>query len=372
MFYLENSIKDYHWGIIKGITKYFGIKNNYKRQAEMWMGAHPSSSSFILDSDQKTSLKDYLKKNSQDFFQEQIKKKFQGQLPFLFKILCIAEPLSIQCHPNQKQAELAFQAKNRIYKDNFPKEELLYAYTEVELLCGFRKNSEIYHYFSQTKVFDDLSLLKSAIKISNFRLFYRILSTMTLSKKKQFIKKMVSFAKGKSDQACKTLLYLYQFYPDDVYISAAFFMNIITLKPGEAIFLEPQIIHSYIKGVGFEIMSNSDNVLRVGLTSKETHLQELLKIAKFQPYNAQKVYSVTKNNFDTYSTKSTFFQLKTKKINKKNQWQVENVTILFCSDGNLEIEQEDKLLTLTKGQSILLKTGSVNVSGNGFLFVATV
>lgn len=372
MFYLENPIKNYHWGMMNGISQKFGIAIKEKKQAEMWMGAHPNSSSMILDGDKKTSLKEYLEKFPKDFFQENINEKFNNQIPFLFKILCIAEPLSIQCHPNEKQAKNSF-GMNPIYKDSFPKEELLCAFTKVQLLCGFRKPLEIYNYFHRAEIFTDFPSLKFAIQKVNFKLFYKLLSTMSVKRKKIFIEKIVTFAKKKSDTACKTILYLYQFYPNDVYISAAFFMNIITLKQGEAIFLEPQIIHSYISGIGFEIMSNSDNVLRVGLTSKETHLHELLKVAKFKTHKAKKIYPIQKDIFNCYLTPSNFFKLKTKKLLQENLiWHVENITIIFCSEGQLEVIQKEKKLSLKKGQSIVLKIGKVSISGNGFLFLATV
>ena len=313
MFILKNPIKNYHWGMDYGISENFGIKSEEQKQAEMWMGAHPNSSSEFFIKDEKITLKKYLEKFPEEFFQQKVDEKFNGKMPFLFKILCIAEPLSIQCHPNQKQAKEAFQNKNLIYKDAFPKEELLCAFTEVKLLCGFKNPDTIYHYFDQAEIFKDFLALKTAIEKVDFKLFYKLLSTMNEKQKKLFIKKIISFAKKNNDEICKTILYLYQFYPNDVYISAAFFMNVITLNPGEAIFLEPQIIHSYISGIGFEIMSNSDNVLRVGLTSKETHLQELLKIAKFQPYKPEKIYPIQKNNFHHYPTKSIFFSIKNKK-----------------------------------------------------------
>ena len=373
MFYLDNPIKDYHWGMQDGLSEQFGITSPKKKQAEMWMGAHPNSPSKIVKTKQKISLQKYLGEFRNDFFQPKIINQFKGQLPFLFKILCIAEPLSIQCHPNERQARENFQIKNLIYKDSFPKEELLCAFTKVQLLYGFRKPQKIYNDFYRAKIFNDFPLLKTAIQKVNFRLFYRLLSTMNLKQKKKFIHKIVSFAKKNNSKSCRTALYLYQFYPDDVYISAAFFMNIITLTPGQAIFLKPQIIHSYISGIGFEIMSNSDNVLRVGLTSKETHLQELLKIAKFKPCTVSKIYPIQKNNFNHYQTTSNFFQLKTKRLFLENfTWQVENVTILFCSEGKLAIIQNNQELSLEKGQSIILKIGKVIVSGTGFFFLATV
>jgi len=71
-------------------------------------------------------------------------------------------------------------------------------------------------------------------------------------------------------------------FPGDPGILMALAMNSVTLEPGEALFTGAGVVHSYQRGVGVEIMANSDNVIRAGLTSKPVNVGLLRELARME------------------------------------------------------------------------------------------
>lgn len=151
---LINSVQNYAWGSKTALTELYGIANPQQQpQAELWMGAHPKSSSRITTAHGETvSLRNVIENNKTALLGEAVANRF-GELPFLFKVLCAAQPLSIQVHPNKRNSEIGFAKENaagipmdaaeRNYKDPNHKPELVFALTPFLAMNAFREFSDI-------------------------------------------------------------------------------------------------------------------------------------------------------------------------------------------------------------------------------------
>ena len=90
------------------------------------------------------------------------------------------------------------------------------------------------------------------------------------------------------------MLELGERYPGDAGVLAALLLNRVSLAPGEAIFLPAGNLHTYLHGVGLEVMANSDNVLRGGLTPKHVDVPELLRVLDFTPTTEETLRPATR------------------------------------------------------------------------------
>jgi mannose-6-phosphate isomerase len=229
-------------------------------------------------------------------------------LPFLYKLLAAAKPLSIQAHPNLEQAKegwrrenregLVLNAPNRNYKDSNHKPEILCALTPFEAMCGFRAPHEIRR---RLDALGELCPLRSPLETALAQLGSALDKPGGL---KDFIRLLFGFPQELTGELTAMILhqgeleknhpeyseewhlsaYFGELYPGDPAIIAPLYLNCITLNPGEAIYLPAGVLHAYVHGFGVELMANSDNVLRGGLTSKYVDVDELVRILNFSPF----------------------------------------------------------------------------------------
>ena len=289
-FKLENEIKHYAWGSQTWIPALLGIKNPQKEPyAELWMGTHPGGPS-------KTTMP------GED--RAVLLSEITG-LPFLFKYLAAGSPLSIQAHPNLAQAKEGFErennagvpltAPNRNYQDPNHKPEIICALSPFTAMAGFREAAETEQLLSKV---DGTENLRSALK-EGYQAFLTRLFGLNAEEKKALSDAVLCAANlipknpVKKDQSPISVCgELAQIYPCDPGIIAPLYLNVIYLKPLEALYLPAGILHAYIDGFAMECMANSDNVLRGGLTPKHIDVQELLSILSFDPYAPAKLKTV--------------------------------------------------------------------------------
>ncbi len=173
---------------------------------------------------------------------------------------------------------------------------------------------------------------------------------------------------------------LYKFYPDDIGVLSPAFLNLLTIAPPEAVFLPPGVIHAYLRGVGIEIMANSDNVLRGGLTKKHVAPEELLKAVQFLPQPPYRMKPLPANRFEQYYPSETDeFVLSEIRISSGATWQgpaVHSADILLCMHGQAELTSEDENFSLVmgRGQSALVPAaaGAYTITGGGVFYKAGV
>lgn len=289
---LQNIIKHYEWGSSGLIPHFLGIENPQKLPcAELWMGTHSAGPS------QAEGIS--------------LREAAGGDLPFLFKLLAVEKPLSIQAHPNKEQAQQGFLRENnaglalddpkRNYKDANHKPEIICALTPFTLMAGFREPQEIIDSFKTFQFIapalkETFSPLINALekKTPNDALINFLNTLFGLPEHEK--EEICSFIdKNTLPDDCKTIPlrqwnlmkdFLSQ-YPHDAAVLSPLYLNLLQLKPGQAVFVPAGILHAYLYGFGVELMSCSDNVLRGGLTPKYIDESELMNILVFSPYSPE-------------------------------------------------------------------------------------
>ena len=296
-------IQLYGWGDSEAIPKLTGKPNpNQQPWAEMWMGAHPDLPSEIMVDGEWEPLNKVIQHFPEEVLGPLVKERFEGKLPFLFKILSAGQPLSIQVHPSKTAAEAGFQweeemgiprnAAHRNFKDNNHKPEIIAALTPFYGLRGFRPLEEIHNSLSSVpelsnflKGFDttpdSLRALYETIMHMNAQTTHDLLDPLIQRLKEKHSKQ--PFAKTSPEywilrsDACYSPNGLH-----DRGLLSFFLLNLVTLQPGQGMYLSAGILHAYLEGMGMELMANSNNVLRGGLTPKHVDVEALLKNISFQ------------------------------------------------------------------------------------------
>ena len=295
---LNNSIQEYEWGSFTAIPKLLGAKWPFdKPAAELWIGAHPKAPSKVYYNKKWISLLNLLEEYPEDILGKETASKFKNRLPFLFKVLAAEKPLSIQAHPDRTQAiegfekenqlKIALNAFNRNYRDENHKPELICALTPFEALNGFRPVNEIIANIEKVcpnSLKEEKEYLLSKPGETGVKAFFHSLLTMEYDRKKAVIESaIINISDSMKNEPCfKWMIKLYEQYPDDIGAFSPLILNLVVLNSGQAMFIASKQLHGYLNGVGIEVMANSDNVLRVGLTSKHIDTEELLKVLDFK------------------------------------------------------------------------------------------
>lgn len=393
---LENEIFEYEWGSRSFISGLTGKKTpSADPQAEMWMGAHMKAPSIVNIENKKIPLDEMIRKHPVEILNKLAADKFSNELPFLFKVLAASKPLSIQAHPDKEQAVEGFgreetnkipvDAPERNYRDKNHKPELICAISNMWLLKGFRDPSKIIDFFSPfEKVLNKTGndFIKKLAGGGNLRGFYKDLLYMDKRTRTRLLDKILNISEKivESDPAYEWVDRLGHEYPDDMGILSPLFLNLINLKPGEALFLPAREFHSYLNGAGLEIMANSDNVLRGGLTKKHVDKAELFNVLNFTPTTVEKIKPNKLNPFEhVYQSPAEEFMLSMVELTDNESIykssESRNVEILLSTDGCAEISAgPDNKLTLSRGMCALVPASAraYTIKGKSVLFKATV
>ncbi|KAM9496943.1 mannose-6-phosphate isomerase [Clarias gariepinus] len=269
--------------------------------AELWMGAHPKGDALIKDNriSQRTLgqwIADY-----PACLGSKVKDTFQGQLPFLFKVLSVNTALSIQAHPNRELAAKLHAQFPEHYPDNNHKPEMAIALTEFEGLCGFRPVEEIISFLKNVPEFHALVGNEAAEELQSSRdnpvraslALKKCFSRMMNCEKKVFVDQLNMLVKRVSEEEAaakdtsgnngELLLRLHSQYPGDIGCFSIYFLNRIVLHPGEAMFLGANEPHAYLSGDCVECMACSDNTVRAGLTPKYIDVNTLCEMLNYSP-----------------------------------------------------------------------------------------
>lgn len=297
LFPLQAYIQHYDWGGTEFIPRLLNIPNPQNLPyAEMWMGAHPRGPAKVLLDEEAIPLSRLIARNPEACLGKNVARRFDNQLPFLFKVLDVHNMLSIQAHPSKRQAVLGYRqenergipldAPNRLFKDANHKPEVMVALSDFWLLHGFRSKPAIEKTLRQMEGWSDL--LRTFGSGDAFSL-YRYIMEMPQAQVDQLLKPLA----GRLRQAVKegTLsksqpefwaARAFENYGslEDAYdrgIFSIFLFNLVHLKKGEGIFQDAGIPHAYLEGVNVELMANSDNVFRGGLTKKHVDKKALMQ-----------------------------------------------------------------------------------------------
>lgn len=303
-FYLmKNRIKDYAWGHSSYIPRLLGLDwPDGKPAAEMWMGAHSSATSMILVAGKWIELDGWIADHSILALGAERAERCKG-LPYLFKLLAAEKSLSIQVHPDKQIAEEGFRRENqgsvglhspkRNYKDDNHKPEMLMALTPFTLMTGFRSPDSIVKNFhpivqgSMFSGFHEMILRYADYSESEWlTMFYEKIFSLSGSRCDVLIERAVQMVDSVNEWELlqrKWILRLFEQHPSDIGVLAPLFLNVLEIQPGEALFQASKMLHAYLDGIGIELMANSDNVLRGGLSSKHVDIPELMRVLDFRP-----------------------------------------------------------------------------------------
>jgi mannose-6-phosphate isomerase len=382
---LQNTIRDYAWGSRTALPELTGVEPDGTPQAELWMGAHESAPSVLPSGD---SLYDVVSAGPSDVLGEETAERFDGRFPFLAKLLAAGQPLSIQAHPSREQAIDGYardeaagiprDATDRNYKDPWPKPEILIALEPFDALVGFRPLATTVALLDALKPLglEELTELLRGGKLQEA-------FTQFMSTDRDSIRPLVSalgeacarYAGEAFAVEAETLARLCADFPDDPGVLAALLLNRVRLERFEAVYLPAGNVHAYLHGLGFEVMANSDNVLRGGLTAKHIDVPELVSVVDFEPL-ADPVLAATPvaDGVATYETGCEYFAIHRVELDDDER-TVDGIgpRIICCVAGTVDALGKESAVTLSAGQSAFAAgpEGPCILRGSGTAFVVS-
>jgi mannose-6-phosphate isomerase len=391
-FLMKNTIQTYAWGSHTAISALLGEPSpSAKPQAELWMGAHAKAPSLIRYHGRWQALDQLIMQYPEAFLGKAVSRRFGSRLPFLLKVLAAEQPLSIQAHPDKKQAKTGFLRENdakidldaahRNYKDPQHKPECICALTPFVGMCGFRSLTDMMSLMGSIWP-TPYNELMTVLTQNGVKPFFRRIMTLPPKKRLDLVARSVENAQSTARQnsAPFWIVRLNEQFPGDIGVLAPLFLNIVTLQPGEAVFLPARQLHAYLNGVGIEIMANSDNVLRGGLTPKHVDVPELLQIVDFGPYTPKIFKAEALDDIESvFHCKADEFELSILRMiaGREHQinWGAEAVCILFCTRGEAKLNwNRNETTTIQMGESVLIPgmLTDCRISGEAKLFKATI
>lgn len=373
---VENSPRDYAWGMPGGISLLFGWPEPIAREAEYWLGAHSLSPSRVLSGAGVSTL-------------EQWEHASGRRLEFHMKVLAAAEPLSLQVHPSRDQAEKGYLreqesgvplgSSHRNYKDAHAKAEMIVALRDgFEALCGFRPLAQVDSLLGEIAervpdrspvdrwravVVDEGVEAAVTWLLSGDPIVERVLHGLGLA--------LVEPSSGLA--AMKTVI---ERYPSDSGAALSLMLNHVVLAAGEALWVAAGTPHAYLCGVGIELMGPSDNVLRGGLTAKHVDVPELLSVLEYEAGppaflvpESEGAYVRAYVPASHPSGHDVDFWLR--EVTGDAQIRTAGPAIVLVLEGEFGVSLGDALETVRRGESVFCSdAGTVAFEGNGQAFIA--
>lgn len=349
---MKNSIQPYAWGTKDEkafIPQFLGMKAEPgKPYAELWMGAHPKASSMVSWHGGEKALHQLIGEYPGEMLGNRVSSRFGNKLPFLFKVLSIAEPLSIQAHPNKEQA-VQLHAQDPVnYPDDNHKPEIAIALNRLSALMGFRPVAEIVEvlvrYTSLQKLADPEAFkqLKQSSEESPSaqRNAIRKVFTQMMHRAEQepalfntvidHVYKDMQNEKEQWGKRDDLFVYCHKHYPYDIGLLSVLLLNLVELQPGQGVFINAGIPHAYLEGEIIECMANSDNVVRAGLTPKFKDVQTLTEILTYKTGLPALIEEDKRLDESIYETPAPEFEIRRISLKKEESH-------LFGQSGGPEI-----------------------------------
>ena len=394
---LENSIQEYDWGSMTFIPDLIGRSSPAKRpKAEMWMGSHPKAASMAVYDGDRISLAELINRDPSGILGISTAEKFANKLPFLFKVIAAEKPLSIQCHPDKKHAKEGFMRENmnkipldspeRNYRDEEHKPELICALEHLWALKGFREIEDILDITDKLGTSAEglgVDILKRQPNKGHLRRFFITLMNMAGDKKQKLLNEIVGRIKGFSplSPVFEWILRLNSDYPGDIGVLSPLFLNIIHLQPTDAMQINSGELHAYLEGAGLELMANSDNVIRGGLTKKHVDLPELLNILDFKSHVPDILRPERVDRSEAfYPATAEEFMLSVISLDNKDSVYTSSLSrsaeIMICIDGDARVTNHGTgdVLEVHRGMSLFIPAGVKQylIQGKATIYKASV
>ncbi len=393
---LEPTFQAYAWGSTTAIPDLLGLQVTDEPVAEAWFGAHPSASS-VLVGDTPVPLVDALADDGDAQLGHVVVSRFGSRLPFLLKVIAAERPLSLQVHPSLELAADGWEREEargvarddprRSYRDRNHKPELVFALSPFEALVGFRaprRAAELLRDLDHPLAQLLHKIVTTDPTSAGMREAFTLLVEETTRPTPDEVAGFADVVRERlrtgspSPRTDSAVDLLERFAPGDAGAVAAVLLNPVSLRPGEALFVPAGAVHAYLHGTAVEIMANSDNVLRAGLTTKHVDVPELLRavdcvaappirIAPEHAYDASDVYYAPVDDFEL-SVTAVGTRAATCRLPGGGP------RVLLCLDGQVELHGRTGDLALAAGQAAFVPAsdGALTASGHGRLVQAAV
>jgi mannose-6-phosphate isomerase len=342
--------------------------------AELWFGAHRDAPSPVPQL--ATTLDALVAADPVGTLGREVSERSEAQLPFLLKLIAAELPLSLQVHPTKAQAAAGYEAEHaagspvdapeRNYHDHNHKPELLCALTPFEALVGFRPAEHT------TRLLDALAVpalapVRDLLARGDVRAaFTRLLHEPDPAALSSAVAARIDvLADGQWRATAQAVRRAAAAFSGDIGVVLALLLNAVRLAPGEAVFLGPGTVHSYLHGTAVEIMANSDNVLRCGLTRKHVDVTELCKITDFVSLPEPRWPDIG----GVFEVPVPDFRLTRLQLVASEPMSLHDAgpLIVLCASGALSVGE----LRVRPGHAAFVAAGTrVRLAGDGLAFVA--
>ncbi len=369
---MRGAVRPYVWGSRTAIAELCGRRAPTPHpEAELWLGAHPADPAVLETDSGPRSLLEVLAEAPVDHLGERGRAEFGDRLPFLLKVLAADEPLSLQAHPSAAQAREGFaeeqrrgvplDSPDRSYRDASHKPELICAITPFHALAGFRavpRTVALLAALECVPLRPYTALLAGQPDAAGLRALFTTWITLPRPALRELLPAVLDACvehvrrRGEFLEEARTALELAERYPGDSGVLAALLLNRITLEPGEALYLPAGNLHAYLRGVGVEIMANSDNVLRGGLTPKHVDVPELLRVLDFDAGSVPLVTPSADGPERHYATPATEFALSRVDLTVGEERVLAHPgpQVLLCTGGAVDLTASGAATPLRAGR----------------------
>ncbi len=394
---LKNPIQKYAWGSHTFLAELMGRPSpTQEPEAELWMGAHSKAPSTVETVDKAESLLDLIARCPQDILGEKTAAAYNCRLPYLFKVLALGRALSIQAHPNQDQARKGFQKENRQglpldaadrnYRDDNHKPELISALTPFWALNGFREIPDMLLCLKKVcsvALKHEIRELEQTSDGPGLKGFIARLLTMEIEAVREVLAEALFRAEKWQSQnpIFKWMVRLHETYPGDIGVLFPAILNLVRLEPGQAMYLPAGQFHAYLDGMGIELMANSDNVLRGGLTPKHVDVPALLDVLEFKEQPLEIIEPQLGQACEkVYHTPAREFELSVIEPSSGKPYvsaAERSAEILLVTSGKVVVSDAaagGTTFTLSRGMSAVVPAAveSCRISGNGTVYKAAI
>ena len=352
---LKCSPMNYDWGKVGSESVVFDllVKSGAKDlpqsecYGELWMGDHPKAPSTTSEG-----------KRVSEFLEEDI--------PFLFKVLSIKKPLSLQSHPSKEEAVTLHEKDPDHYPDSNHKPELGYFLKESYIMYGFRPIEEIERFVSSIpellEMFgDDYFKAHSLKDMMSYLLHLKEKSGPIESFKSNF----PSYSGIIDEVTYKGIEMIMKYHPNDIGVFYPFILNTLRCQPGQALYIPANTLHAYLSGDLFEAMALSDNVIRAGMTSKFVDIEQILKSMSFEEQKPHWLDVVSDGDVSRITPPCSEFSLIDLKVNSgetKLFHKLDSPSVFLVFDGECTINGQHchsgEVYALKSGTDITVNTDS--------------
>ncbi len=296
---LRGAIQAYAWGGYDFIPALLGKDNTaHEPYAELWLGTHPKGMAQAQIDGEWIPLADLIARDPVGMLGQAVADRFDNQLPYLFKVLDVRQMLSIQAHPTLEAARRGFARENeagipvssseRTYRDANHKPEVMVALTDFWLLHGFREEAAIE---DTLRELPGWHILEPTFIQAGMEGLYEHVMTAPQTEVDDLLQPLHDLLQQQAEQltnpddpaywAWRAFQQYSQQGHHDRGLFSIYWLNLVPLSAGQGIFQAANVPHAYLQGSCIELMANSDNVFRGGLTQKYIDIEQLLDNVRF-------------------------------------------------------------------------------------------